>query len=345
MIPGFGLVFFAAICVGAFAVPLRLRRRYEMENMWGLAYLVGIIVIPLLAAQMVLPDWSSVLRSAGADTVLAAAFGVLWGIGSVTFALGISAVGLSLGSALIGGITTASGSVIPLVKRWHTVPGEARALVLLGIVLCLVGVAFFGRAGILRERSAVSDRPTPSGTHPTGTVFLLGLVWCILSGLFSACANLGFDFAEPISREFVRMGVHPAFASLGRWLPVYWGGYASVLIFCGARLVKRRTWTHFAGPGAGRDFSLTMAMAVLLFSAQLFYGMGAQVLGRLGTSVGWAVYTASSLIVPNLFGFLSGEWRGTSARSIKALVWGLFVLIVAMIFLAWGNSLVPGPGR
>ena len=274
MIPGFGLVFFAAICVGAFAVPLRLRRRYELENMWGLAYLVGIIVIPLLAAQMVLPDWSSVLRSAGADTVLAASFGVLWGIGSVTFALGISAVGLSLGSALIGGITTASGSVIPLVKRWHTVPGEARALVLLGIVLCLVGVAFFGRAGILRERSAVSDRPTPSATHPTGTVFLLGLVWCIPSGLFSACANLGFDFAEPISREFVRMGVHPAFASLGRWLPVYWGGYASVLIFCGARLVKRRTWTHFTGPGAGTRFFLDDGHGRAAFFGTVFLWYG-----------------------------------------------------------------------
>ncbi|MFH1007284.1 MAG: L-rhamnose/proton symporter RhaT [Candidatus Latescibacterota bacterium] len=346
MIPGFGLVFFAAISVGAFALPLRLRRRYEIENMWGLAYGVGILVIPMLFAQVVLPNWPSVLQSVGAGTVLAAmAFGLLWGIGSVTFALGVCAVGLSLGSALIGGIVTVSGSVIPLVKRWYTVPGDARALVLLGIGLCLLGVGFCGRAGVLRERSSVPDGTPPSAMHPARKVFLFGVFWCIVSGLFSACANLGFDFAEPISREFIRRGVHPALATHGRWLPVYWGGYISVLIFSGVRMVRRRSWTHFAGPGAGRDFSMTMAMALLLFLAQLSYGMGAHYLGRLGTSVGWAVYTATSLIVPNLFGFLIGEWKGASARAIHALFWGLFVLVLAMIALAWGNSLVPAPGR
>ena len=71
--------------------------------------------------------------------------------------------------------------------------------------------------------------------------------------------------------------------------------------------------------------------------------MGAYYFGRLGTSVGYAVRLAVSLIVANLFGFMTGEWNVATRHSINVLYLGLAVLIVAVVILAYGNSLVASP--
>jgi hypothetical protein len=49
------------------------------------------------------------------------AFGFLWGLGGVTFAIGVDAVGIALGCAIIMGTITAVGAVTPVVRRWSTV--------------------------------------------------------------------------------------------------------------------------------------------------------------------------------------------------------------------------------
>ena len=95
--------------------------------------------------------------AAGPATVLAAVgFGFLWGWGAVTFAIGISSVGMSLGYATIMGLATAVGSIIPMIRRWDRIPDDARLFILLGIATCLAAVAICGRAGVLRERAVAS---------------------------------------------------------------------------------------------------------------------------------------------------------------------------------------------
>lgn len=347
LIPGFGLVFFAALCGGAYGLPLRLRRRYQVENMMILAVGLATIVIPLIAAQLLLPRWPSAIAAAGVPAVAAViGFGFGWGVGSATFALGITTIGLSLAYAIIMGINTAVGSVIPMVRRWDEIPPIAKEFVLLGIAVCIVGVAICGKAGIVRERAAESaGGASPEGTaatggRPAGKIFLIGLGWCIVSGILSACANLGFDFAAPVAKEAARLGANEVFASLSRWLAMYWGGYLAILVFFGSKMLKQQTWKSYSGPGAGHDFGLAVLMGVFHFLAQIPYGMGAWYIGeKLGTTVGWAVNIACSLIVANLLGFITGEWRKAPRGSVNTLYLGLCVLVVAMVILAYGNSL------
>lgn len=92
--------------------------------------------------------------------------------------------------------------------------------------------------------------------------------------------------------------------------------------------------------GSGRDFALAALVGLLHFLAQNFYGLGALYLGRLGTTIGWALNIAASLLVANLFGFLIGEWKSARKSSVGTLYGGLLVLVVAMSLLAYGNSLV-----
>jgi hypothetical protein len=82
-------------------------------------------------------------------------------------------------------------------------------------------------------------------------------------------------------------------------------------------------------------------MGMLWFLAMIPYGMGAYYLGRLGTSVGWAINIAASLIIANSLGFLTGEWKAASTTARRVLFTGLAVLVGAMVLLAKGNSLAP----
>jgi hypothetical protein len=104
-------------------------------------------------------------------------------------------------------------------------------------------------------------------------------------------------------------------------------------------MIRQRTWKNYLAPGTASDFGFAIILGCLNFLAQIPYGIGAYYLGRLGTTVGWVVNIASSLLVANAFGFLTGEWKVAPKSSIKMLYGGLAVLVLSMIILASGNSL------
>jgi L-rhamnose-H+ transport protein len=347
LIPGFGLILLAAVAGGAFAFPLRIQQRYAWENTWLLAFFFALICIPLTVVSIFLPVWRHALVAAGPATVLAAVgFGFLWGWGAVTFAIGITSVGMSLGYATIMGLAIAIGALIPMIRRWGQIPADARFFVLLGIATCLAGVAICGRAGVLRERAATARDETKKVGASLGKtplkIFLIGLAWCVLSGFLSACANLGFEFADRVAQEAQQLGAGPLAASIGRWITVYWGGFFAILIGSGSTMLKNGTWRNYFKAGTGRDFGLALVAGSLHFLAQIPYGMATYYLGRLGTSVGWVFNIACSLLVANAIGFITREWQGAPKASTRTLFVGLAVLVIAMGILAHGNNLVTG---
>jgi len=255
LIPGFGLIFLAAVAGGAFAFPLRVHKHYAWENTWLLAFFFALICIPFTVVSIFLPVWRHAVVAAGPATVLAAiGFGFLWGWGAVTFAIGITSVGMSLGYATIMGLAIAVGAIIPMIRKWDRIPGDARFFVLLGIAICLAGVAICGRAGVLRERAApAGDNSRKDASSPGKTplkIFLVGLAWCVLSGFLSACANLGFDFADRVAVEAGKLGAGPLAASIGRWITVYWGGFFAILLGSGSTMIKKGTWRNYFKVGA-----------------------------------------------------------------------------------------------
>lgn len=194
-----------------------------------------------------------------------------------------------------------------------------------------------GWAGCLRESTAEQ----PAGQPPKKVG--LDLLMCAISGVLSACANLGFTFTSQVGTAAERLGASPVIAGLGSWMLVYWGGFAATFLWFGGLQLRRGTWRKNFGPGSVYDLWLAVWMGVLWFLAMIPYGMGAYYLGKLGTSVGWAVSIAASLIVANTLGFFTGEWKTASARSRNVLFVALAMLIGAMVLLAKGNSMATEP--
>ena len=111
-----------------------------------------------------------------------------------------------------------------------------------------------------------------------------------------------------------------------------------VFVF-GTKLFKNNTIKNFRGEGARRDLTLAIAMGLLHYLAQAPYGVGAFYLGKLGTTVGWVMSISASLIVANILGAITGEWKNASKPAKNLLVGGIVMVIVAMVCLAYANSL------
>jgi len=326
-----------------------MRRRFEWENTWLLAFFFAMLVFPLVTAASLVPVWPAAVAAVSAKTIVTVvAFGFLWGMGAVTFAIGINALGLSLGYAVIMGVITVVGSTIPMIRKWSWIPDNARLVILVGIAICIVGVGVCGRAGMLREAAAGGTPIDVDGPSPAVQInvrsALIPLIWCVVSGIFSAGNNLGFDFADHVAEQAQLMGISPIHASLARWIVVYWGGFLAVLVFCGAKMLRRGTWRMYAGPGSARDGGLAVLMGLLHFVSQMAYGIGAVYVGRLGTTIGYAIMVAGSLMLANIFGFVMGEWRAAPPAAVRRLYLGLAILVVAVLTLAYGNGLVPAAG-
>jgi L-rhamnose-proton symport protein (RhaT) len=332
---GFLLVLIAAIAGGALAVPLKKRRTFELENIYIPSTLVMMVALPLAMAAAVLPNWTQALHAAGARTVWAgAAYGFGWGIGAILFGYGVTLAGMSVGFAIIMGINTAVGSILPfVVKSRAELFTAGGGVILAGIAGCVIGVAICGKAGALRENNG-----TEGGSQRS---FGLALLVCVASGFLSACANLGFAFTSRVGDEALKLGASPVYSTLASWMPVFWGAALALLVWFGGLQIRRGTWRKNFGPDAAYDWSMGVLMGVIWFVATIPYGMGAYYLGRLGTSVGWAVNIAFSLIVANAFGFLTREWTGAPPRALRTLFSGLIVLLGAIVLLAVGSSMTP----
>ena len=343
LVLGYGFIVLSALCGGAFALPHKFVKGYAWENTWGGYFLGTMIIVPAIVAFLLLKGpfstWSQVWDQAGALHVIAPiAFGFLWGCGCITFGIGVSRIGLSLGYSIIMGLCALLGSMLPLLTQHADKVLTAAGMVILGgISVCVVGIGICGYAGILRERSQTAD---PKSVQANPNTMIVGLLICVISGVFSSCCNLAFSYGATINELSGKaFGNAPWVSTLSVWLLVFWGGFLAAGSYSAFQLFKNSTWKNFITASPCRNLSLVSLMAVLQFTALLLYGVGAYYLGELGTSIGWSVNMSCTLIMANVMGFITAEWKGASKTSYAWIYGGLAVLILGMIVLGAGNQL------
>jgi L-rhamnose-H+ transport protein len=333
---GAGFVLLAAACNGTLALPQKFVKGFAWENTWGAFYLFAMVLVPAVVALLFLKGGPATWHQAGlVQTIIPIAFGFLWGCGMACFGMGIEALGISLGYAIIMGLSVLVGSVVPLLSQHAAeVFTTAGLLAVAGIVTCTAGVAVCGRAGALRGRSLVAE---DGQARPRAGHFAKGLAICILAGVLGASINLAFCYAGQIVRLSEQAGNSPPVATLSAWILVFWGGFLVTGPYCAYLLTKNATWKNFAGPHACFDLTMAAIMGILHFLILFLYGIGAYYLGNLGTSVGWAACLSCGLLIANLVGFMTGEWRGASRQSRQWLLAGLGILVLGMCILGAAN--------
>ena len=109
--------------------------------------------------------------------------------------------------------------------------------------------------------------------------------------------------------------------------------------YCTWLLRRNGTWSRYWQKGALSHWWLAALMGVIWMFSITLYGRGAALMGPLGGSIGWAVFYGCIILSSNLWGMVSGEWRGGEGRPLRTMFVGLGVLLVAVAILGCANSL------
>jgi len=326
---GLLLVCLAGILQGSFLVPAKGIRKWSWENYWLIFSVTAYLICPWILAFATIPRLLEIYRGASPAALLSVAvFGVGWGVGAVTFGLGVDAIGLALGFATILGIAATAGTLIPLmIAPPAGFSFQQGCIVGIALLLMLAGVAVCSLAGKWKETSSADRR------------YRQGIIICIVSGLLSSCGNLGFAFGADITHRAEALGVAAAIAPNALWtlltLPLFLCNAGFALL----RLRSKGTLAAFRHGPVARNFWFSVSMGVMWMGGIALYGNGARRLGDLGSSLGWGILMSSMVLMANALGLLTHEWRGAPPAATRQLTGGVFLLVIAIAGLAYANRL------
>jgi len=380
MNPALGVFFhwLGGLASASFYVPYRGVKHWAWETYWLVGGFFSWIIAPWLLALTMTQDLMGVLHEAPAGSLFwAYVFGVLWGLGGLTFGLTMRYLGMSLGMAVALGYTAAFGTLMPPIFRGvfaSEVLGTHSGLIILGgVAVCLLGIAFAGAAGVSKEREMSAEQKRASIKE-----FDLkkGLLVATFSGVMSACFAYGLAAGDPIKAITVLHGTPVLWQGLPVLVVVLAGGFTTNFIWCLILNVRNRTGYQYFDPAVrgtvpARDEELIlevatdapaeeMAIAVAvaqdttatapmlanyLFSALagttwymqfFFYTMGETQMGRYKFS-SWTLHMASIIIFSTLWGIALKEWKGAGSRTRWLVALSLLVLVSSTVIVGYGN--------
>jgi len=329
---GLLIVVLGGIIHGSFALPMKkLEQKWSWENIWLVYSVAALVLLPPLLAAMTVPGLGEIYQQAPARTLfLVALFGFGWGTGSVLFGQAISRIGMALGFAIILGITSSVGSLLPLVIFDPGVISTPKGKTLLvSIAIAIVGIVLCSMAGAQRD----NDAHKASGSAPKNR-FLSGLLVSILSGFLSPMLNIGFIYGKTLQDAGAAHGASPSFAANTVWAPALLGGFLANAGYAIYLLSKNRTWSKYSTAGAGAGAWIGAGvMGLLWYGGLSIYGMGTASLGSLGAVVGWPAFMSTVILTANLLGFLAGEWKQAGPKA-KLLEWSAIAVLILSIVVA-----------
>jgi len=359
---------------GSFYVAYRGVRHWAWETYWLAGGVFSWIIAPWLLALTLTRDLGPVLSAApGSSVFWSYVFGALWGLGGLTFGLTMRYLGMSLGMAVALGYTAAFGTLLPPIFRGEfaaqVLGTTSGRVVLFGVVICLLGIACAGLAGVSKEREMSEEQKRKSIRE-----FHLsrGLLVATFSGIMSSCFAYGLAAGDPIKELTLQHGTPTLWQGLPVLVVVLAGGFTTNFIWCVLLNVKNRTgYQYFNRNIRVEDSSETapvlggVAVAVqpktvqapmvsnYLFCALagttwymqfFFYTMGETQMGQFKFS-SWTLHMASIIIFSTLWGIALKEWSGTTRRTKLLVMLSLAVLVGSTVIVGYGNYLATEPAR
>lgn len=339
LIVGALLAVLSGVMNGTFTLPMRFLGRWSWENVWSVFIVDACLILPAVILSVTATNsWNLLLHAPHRAVLTALAGGFAWGFGAIMFGQSVSAIGIALSNTFVLAISSAFGSVIPMIflfpGKLHQRSGQ---YVLAGIAIEITGIALCGRAGLLRERASFSSDDQRGDLVGTAKPLWIALLLVTGSGLLSAVFNIAFAVSKPVS-DFGQENGLSVFASTNLiWVLMLAAGAISNLAFCLFLAWKNHSFSKFAQSGSYRLYLLGAIMAILWGGSIFVYGAAVPRLGPLGPSIGWPLSLATGLLVANVVGLVLGEWRGAPRRAFAYMGPGIVVLLLAVVVLSRAN--------
>lgn len=334
------------IAVGSFGqsssyVPINKVKEWSWESFWLVQGIFAWLVFPLLGALLAVPAGGSLwqLWSSG-GALQAVIYGVLWGVGGLTFGLSMRYLGVALGQSIALGTCAAFGTLFPALFAGTDLLRGDGLMLLCGVCITIAGIAVIGYAGSLRSANMSEEEKKAAVKDFALTK---GLLVALLAGVMSACFALGLDAGGSIKEAALNGGVDPLFAGLPVILLVTLGGFFTNAVYCIQQNIKNHTGReYFACSGSVLTNNvLFCALAGLLWYSQ-FFGLETGKSFLNGSPVllafSWSILMSLNVIFSNVWGIILKEWRGCGRKAAGVLVAGLLILIASIIVVAMAQQ-------
>ncbi len=347
--------FIGGFASGSFYIPYKRVKGWHWESYWIIGGLFSWLIVPPLAAWLTIPGFGNIIGSTDQSVVGATYFfGLLWGIGGLTYGLGVRYLGVALGSSVILGLCSVFGALIPSVY-YDFFPKEGKdslsdmlgsqwgRIVLLGVVVCILGIVVCGKAGIMKERDLSARRTAAENKEYK---FGLGLFVAIVSGVLSACFAFGIDAGKEMANKANTMwkALHPAggeflFQNNVTYVVILWGGLTTNFIWCMILNARNKSFGDYTNRQTPllRNYTFAALAGLTWFLQFFFYGMGESKLGNGASS--WILHMAFIILVANFWGIAVKEWQGVAKKTFGTVIAGIAVIMLSVIIVGYGNSL------
>lgn len=339
--------FIGGFASASFYLPFKNVRRWSWETYWLVGGIASWLIAPWVAAVLTVPGYMDIVRQTPDSTVFwTYIMGLLWGIGGLTYGLSMRYLGLSLGVSVVLGFCSAFGALIPPIYRdlagleGETFSGlmadRGGQLVVLGVFVCLVGIAICGRAGVMKERELSPAEKTASVQE---FALARGLIVAVVSGILSACFNFGLEAGKPMAQMAEAVGANPLFRNNVVFLVVLWGGLTTNLLWCLVLAARNRSYSDYTNKEAplAKNYTFALLAGTTWFLQFFFYGMGESKLSNGAAS--WILHMAFIIALGNMWGLFLKEWRGVSKSTLATVFVGIGVLLLSVVIVGYGNAL------
>jgi L-rhamnose-H+ transport protein len=347
--------FLGGFASGSFYMPYKRVSGWNWESFWIVGGLFSWLIVPPLAAYLTIPGFAEIIAHSS-GSVLGSTFlmGLLWGIGGLTYGLGVRYLGVALGSSIILGLCSFFGAIVPSIYYYFfPKPGKDTIadlfsqpwglMVLAGLAVCILGIIVCGKAGMIKDKDLeASVTAKANAEYKIG----LGLLLAIVSGVLSACFSFGIEAGNSMGvvANDAWKQVNPGqgeflFRNNVIFVVILWGGLLTNLVWCIILNVRNKSFGDYSNKKTPllKNYLWCALGGTMWFLQFFFYGMGESKLGNGASS--WILHMSFIILVANAWGIFTGEWRGVSKRAKLMIFLGIATIIVSVLLVGYGNSL------
>lgn len=325
------------LAAGSFYIPYKGIKNWSWESAWIIGGFFSWIITPWVVASLLIPNVTTILQAAPASSLFwSYFFGMMWGVGGLTYGLSMRYLGLSLGNAVALGFCAAFGTIIPPLFMHQfgvLVSTLSGAVTMTGVFVCISGIAVSGRAGMLKERelSDEAKKSTLSEFH-----FVKGIWIATFAGIMSSCMAFAFQAGKPIAEATMATGVASVWQNIPVLIVVLFGGFTTNFLWCLFLNFKNKSFGDYFTAPMGRNYVLAAIAGTTWYMQFFFYGMGTTYMGAYDFA-SWTIHMAFIIVFSTLWGLWFREWRGTSNRAFGLVLAGIAILIVSTAIIGAGT--------
>jgi L-rhamnose-H+ transport protein len=365
--------FIGGFASGSFYMPYKKVKGWSWESFWIVGGLFSWLIVPPLAAYLTIPGFMDIIKSSS-STVLGSTFlmGLLWGIGGLTYGLGVRYLGVSLGSSIILGLCSVFGAIVPSIYYYFN-PKDGKdtiadlfgttwgLTVMGGLLLCII---ICGKAGGMKDKDLANEEAATlkfdahggsdtnfkaSHIDASGSEFLLvkGLILAIISGVLSACFSFGIEAGTSMGVTANEMWKAANPTETGEFLyrnnvifvVILWGGLTTNFIWCMILNARNKSFGDYTNAKTPliKNYLLCALGGTMWFLQFFFYGMGESKMGNGASS--WILHMSFIILVANTWGILLKEWKGVSKKTTTTIIIGIITILASVVIVGIGNSL------